>query len=647
MMIFLQALDYDLWLVTRDGYIPPHTLVHGNLVLKHESEWTDGEKALASTNAKAMSTILCGIDENEYNRVSACDTAKKIWNILEVTYEGNKEVRAHRVSMLVEEYELFAMKRDESIDDMYARFTLITNSLKSLGREYPIPEQIRKILRILPQSWEAKKTAIHESKDLEKYDMADFIGSLKTYELSKKNQMAREEAEEGKTKAKNIALKATSPAPSSPQQDESSGSDEEISMLTHQMKRMSRRIQKLRANKYPNRQPRWKKSKEPANDEEAICYKCKKPGHIRANCPLRRVNGGSKGRYRAYRVGEWDSSDESEGEKEEVNTMAIIPNKASNSANYTCFMAKSNDDVEVHSSLDSSDFEYDDCETCQFLYDSLEVYKRKYKGKRDEIKSLVADKGKLSGEKEDLTSTNQLLLSKIQVLESKISSLEKGKEKVSCVTNTQLEEENEVLKKTIVELNQTIDGHLATEFYHDDLKATIDILKKNNALLTDELKRANECNKILRNDMLKVLDRFAVDEKYMYSSMTIFHGPSLLRKVDTSRRAPPSRPPQQPNHGVLPKRSHGHTHHRAHGRPHASTHHVHSPQVAQSHIRATCNYCGRIGHLSHKCHIRRVIFSNDRSSWKWVPKANPQGPKVAWVPRFTSSCDVGTTSAET
>ncbi|GAV61678.1 LOW QUALITY PROTEIN: zf-CCHC domain-containing protein/UBN2 domain-containing protein, partial [Cephalotus follicularis] len=53
------------------------------------------------------------------------------------------------------EYELFFMHDNESISDMFTRFTTITNSLKNLGKSYSNQELVRKILR-LPKSWTPK-----------------------------------------------------------------------------------------------------------------------------------------------------------------------------------------------------------------------------------------------------------------------------------------------------------------------------------------------------------------------------------------------------------------------------------------------------------------------------------------------------------
>ncbi|GAV72155.1 UBN2 domain-containing protein, partial [Cephalotus follicularis] len=52
-----------------------------------------------------------------------------------------------KISMLVHKYELFLMHDDESISDMFTRFTTIINSLKNLGKSYSNQELVRKILR--------------------------------------------------------------------------------------------------------------------------------------------------------------------------------------------------------------------------------------------------------------------------------------------------------------------------------------------------------------------------------------------------------------------------------------------------------------------------------------------------------------------
>ena len=124
------------------------------------------------------------VDTNEYNRIFACDTAKQIWNKLIVTYEGISQVWETKMNMYVHQYELFKMEVDESVKDMFTRFTDIINNLKSLGKTYFNEEMMRKILRCLPNNkWGPKDTTIEKAQDIKKLELDDLLGKLLTHEI--------------------------------------------------------------------------------------------------------------------------------------------------------------------------------------------------------------------------------------------------------------------------------------------------------------------------------------------------------------------------------------------------------------------------------------------------------------------------------
>ena len=75
---------------------------------------------------------------------------------------------------------------------MYTRFTHITNDMKSLGKSFTTEELVRKILRLLPQSWETKVIAVQEAKKMDEISLDELIGNLQTYELRKNSQMKEE-----------------------------------------------------------------------------------------------------------------------------------------------------------------------------------------------------------------------------------------------------------------------------------------------------------------------------------------------------------------------------------------------------------------------------------------------------------------------
>jgi len=62
--------------------------------------------------------------------------------------------------------------------EMCTCFTQITNELKSLGKSFTTEELVRKTLRFLPYSWQAKVTAIQEDKDMNKITLDGLIGNL-------------------------------------------------------------------------------------------------------------------------------------------------------------------------------------------------------------------------------------------------------------------------------------------------------------------------------------------------------------------------------------------------------------------------------------------------------------------------------------
>ena len=110
------------------------------------------DKKNTQLNAKIMNVLYCALDANECNRISTCNSAKKNWDKLEVTYEGTNQMKESKINMLVHQYELLKMNPAESITSIFTRFTNIINGLKSLGKVYANSELVRKIFRSLPRT---------------------------------------------------------------------------------------------------------------------------------------------------------------------------------------------------------------------------------------------------------------------------------------------------------------------------------------------------------------------------------------------------------------------------------------------------------------------------------------------------------------
>ena len=108
------------------------------------TSWSDDQKKNANLDAKAMNVLFCALTKEEFNRVSTVTSANQIWHTLQVTHQGTNKVKESKISILVHRFELFKMKENETISEMVIRFTDITNSLASLGKEYT---QVKKFAR--------------------------------------------------------------------------------------------------------------------------------------------------------------------------------------------------------------------------------------------------------------------------------------------------------------------------------------------------------------------------------------------------------------------------------------------------------------------------------------------------------------------
>ncbi|XP_070008427.1 uncharacterized protein [Nicotiana sylvestris] len=103
-------------------------------VPKTRANYTAEDLKKWKKNTKAKKWLVCGLGPDEYNRIQSCTTTKEIWDTLQVAHKGTPQAKRSRGTLLYSQYENFTMKEREIIQEMYTRFTTLTNELKSLGK---------------------------------------------------------------------------------------------------------------------------------------------------------------------------------------------------------------------------------------------------------------------------------------------------------------------------------------------------------------------------------------------------------------------------------------------------------------------------------------------------------------------------------
>ncbi|KAL4354756.1 hypothetical protein GQ457_06G014340 [Hibiscus cannabinus] len=82
MKYFILAQELEVWVIIEKGYMEAS---------KKKKKQRSANDTKAKLNAKAMHTLLCGLNEEVSKQVSTCKSAKEIWEKLEKLYGNKKE----------------------------------------------------------------------------------------------------------------------------------------------------------------------------------------------------------------------------------------------------------------------------------------------------------------------------------------------------------------------------------------------------------------------------------------------------------------------------------------------------------------------------------------------------------------------------
>ena len=80
-----------------------------------------------------MNALFSAVTNEKFKKISSTKTAKEVWTILQITYEGTKAVEDSKFQRVTTSFEEIKMEEDDSFDEFYAKLKDIVNSAFNLG----------------------------------------------------------------------------------------------------------------------------------------------------------------------------------------------------------------------------------------------------------------------------------------------------------------------------------------------------------------------------------------------------------------------------------------------------------------------------------------------------------------------------------
>ena len=173
------------------------------------------------------------------------------------------------------------MNEDESFDSFYGRLNEIVIPKLNVKEKIEDNKVVRKVLRSLPERFQAKVTAIEESKDLDEIKIQELVGSLQTYELGLPYHKS----------SKSLALKTIN------ERVGESSDEDEIEKAVAYLAKNFRKFLKMKSNgksfgkrkfSFFKNQKKYHKKKDTNKSspfQGIVCYECNGHRHLKRECP--------------------------------------------------------------------------------------------------------------------------------------------------------------------------------------------------------------------------------------------------------------------------------------------------------------------------------------------------------------------------
>jgi hypothetical protein len=322
----LTSLHKSIWdIVEYEAHVPK---------LGDKDYDSDEADQIRHFNSQATTILLASLCREEYNKMQGLKTTKEIWDVLKTAHEGDEVTKITKWETIEWELGRFVLNQGEEPQAMYNWLKTLVNQVRNLGStKWDDHEMVKVILRSLVFRNPTQVQLIHGDPRYKLMSPEEVIGKFVSFELMIKGSKQIVNLEQGTTstpKVQPVAFKATKEekesTPSRLPIDASKLDNEEMTLI---IKSFCQILKQRRGNDY---KPRSKR----------VCYKCGKPGHFIAKCPMSsdsdrgdNKKGKKKEKKRYYKkkggdahvCREWDSNESSTDSSSDEDAANIAVNK--------------------------------------------------------------------------------------------------------------------------------------------------------------------------------------------------------------------------------------------------------------------------------------------------------------------------------
>jgi hypothetical protein len=508
----LTSLHSSIWDIVEFGALEPS--------IGDEDYDSDEVAQIRHFNSQATTILLASLGREEYNKVQGLKSAKEIWDVLKTTHEGVEVTKITKRETIEGELGRFMLNQGEDPQAMYNRLKTLVNQVRNLGStKWDDHEMVKVILRSLVFLNPTQVQLICGDPRYKLMSPKVVIGKFVSFELMiKGSKKIIEQGASSIPEAQPVAFKATEE-----KKEESTSSRLPIDASKLDNEEMALIIKSFRQILKQRRGKDYKPC------SKKVCYKCGKPSHFIAKCPIssdsdrgndKRGKKKEKKRYYKKKGGdahvcqEWDSDESSTDSSDDEDTANIAINKGLLFPNvgHKCLMTKDNKKkVKSRSSTkyatsSDEDNSSDDKDNLLTLFANLNMQQKE---KLNELISAIHEKDELLDSQEDFLikeNKNHVKVKNVYVLE--IEKCEKLTSELSTchdtISNLRNEnskliakvEKSNVCDNSIVNLRND-NASLITKI--DMLNESLASLKVENEKLIAKAKDLNACNDVISN----------------------------------------------------------------------------------------------------------------------------------------------------